>query len=158
LFTSKSLHRKAVLSLDDGERIGYVEDLLIDVQGSRLGGFVVKGEKGEFVLPREQVQAMGGDAITVTSVSATQSGANALPGLRPFSEIHGLKVVDSAGNLVGQLHDIDIDPATGAISSLDVHSGGVFGVGANSDRIPISDVRSFGPELIMVDARASQSA
>jgi sporulation protein YlmC with PRC-barrel domain len=150
-FTANGLHKRAVVSLDDGQRIGYVEDLLLDLQALELAALVVKGDKGETVLPSQLIKAVGVDAVTVDSVSSTQSNANALPGVRPFTKLHNLKVVDSAGTMVGHLHDIVIDPSSGAIVSLLLRSGGVFELGTRTERIPVTDVRSFGDSLITVN-------
>ncbi len=150
--SQKLLHNKAVISLEDGRKLGHVSDLFIDPTTLSLSAFLIQGDAGQSVLPREQALSIGEDAVTVHNVSATQSGANSLPGVRLFSELHGHKVVDSAGTLIGELDDIEMDPGTGAISTVIVRSGGVFGLGVHIHRLPISDVCSFGPELITVNA------
>jgi sporulation protein YlmC with PRC-barrel domain len=150
--TNATLHKKAVVSLADGERIGEVDDLLIDPVTLRFAALVIKGDNGQSLLPREHIKVVGEDAITIESVSATQSGPNSLPGLQSFSELSGNKVVDSQGTLIGHLHDFEIDSKTGDIASLDVHSGGVLGLGAHSHHVPASAICSIGPELITVTA------
>ncbi len=154
--TNKSLQHKAVVSLGDGAKIGHVEDILIDPQTLTVVALVIKGEKGESVLPREHINTIGEDAVTINDISATQSTASSFPGMHPFSEFRGHKVVDSAGTVVGELHDVDLDPTTGAICALGVRSGGIFGVGSHTLCIPAADICSFGPELITVRSTGSE--
>ncbi len=155
--TADSLHHKAVVSLDDGRKLGSVDDILFDPQAMRATGFVVNGERGESVLMFEQVKRIGDDAITVDNVSATQAGHSSLPGLLKLSKLKGLKVVDSAGTLVGELHDLEIDGVLGTIYSLEVRSGGVLGIGAQKHRLAVADVCSFGPGLITVSEGSHSS-
>src|SRR3984957_5326579 len=94
--SNDSLHKKAVVSMDDGKRVGYIFDLLIDPQKLKLVALVVKGDNGQSVLPIGQIKNVGTDAITVDGMESTQSEANSIPGVRAFSEFHGQNVVDSA--------------------------------------------------------------
>ena len=151
------MNKKPVVSLEDGRKLGRVSDLLIDPQTKSLAAFEIEGDEGKSVLPRDHVRNIGDDAITVDSVSATQSGANALPGLALFSSLQGKKVVDSAGTLLGELDDVEIDPTTGQISTVLVKSGGVLGIGAHIHRLPAGDVFSFGPSLVTVNAVVTAS-
>jgi sporulation protein YlmC with PRC-barrel domain len=155
--TNHTLNKKPVVSLADGEKLGHVDDLLIDPATLEFSAVVIKGERGESILPRGSIHSFGEDAITVQSVSETQAGPNATPGLRPFSEFKGHKVVDSAGTLVGHLHDIEIDPKTGWISSLEVHCGGVLGIGASTIKVNPEMICSFGPDLITVKTGAAKA-
>ncbi len=156
-FTNKSLHSKAIVSLDGGAKIGNVEDILIDPQGLRFVALLIKGEKGESVLPKENIKMIGDDAVTIESVSATQSSAHSFPGTRPFSAFRGYKVVNSSGSLVGELHDIEIEPTSGAFVSLDVRSGGVLGIGTHRHHISANDICSFGPDLITIQATVTEA-
>ena len=67
---------KPVVSADSGEKLGTVDDLLVDEKGSQLVGLVVRQgwRHSEQVLPAASVQTFGRDAV-VTRSSADLVGA-----------------------------------------------------------------------------------
>jgi sporulation protein YlmC with PRC-barrel domain len=86
------------------------EGATIDLAALRLVALQVKGDAGTFVIPFDQVQNIGADAITVASSQVTQipgtdSAAHALLDL---DQIGKLKVVDRAGTFLGTLAQLTI--------------------------------------------------
>jgi uncharacterized protein YrrD len=74
---------KAVVSADNGEKLGTVSDLLLDQQGQLVGLVVRQGLlKTEQVLPSDAVQTLGRDAVV------SRSGAD-LISAREWRERHG---------------------------------------------------------------------
>jgi len=151
--SNTSLLNQPVVSLNDGTRIGDVSDLLIDSQKLQLIALVLKTEGGQTVLPIANVQSFGEDAVTVGGMNATQSAANSQPGLSSFSDLQNLTVVDSSGTKLGKIHDAEFNTSSGKMESVEVHSGGVFGIGSKSFQLPAEDVCSLGPDLITVKDR-----
>ena len=77
------------------------------------------------IIPFDQVQNIGADAITVASSQVTQipgtdSAAHALLDL---DQIGKLKVVDRAGTFLGTLAQLTIDAASGQVTELGAHKG-----------------------------------
>lgn len=66
----RSIVGKPIVSGDTGEKLGHVDDLLIDDSSNELLGVVV-GSGGwrhkEAVLPARDVQTFGGDAVIARS-------------------------------------------------------------------------------------------
>jgi sporulation protein YlmC with PRC-barrel domain len=62
------------------------------------------------------------------------------------------KVVDDAGTLLGTPQAIAIAPQTGRLQQLEVHSGGMLGMGGQTTTVPGSDVTSVGADVIVVRA------
>jgi uncharacterized protein YrrD len=60
---------KAIVTADTGEKLGTVADVLLDDDGARVAGVVVRGGwmSKERVLPYEGVQTLGRDAVVVRS-------------------------------------------------------------------------------------------
>ena len=50
---------------------------------------------------------------------------------------------------------IEIDPASGAITQLAAHIGGMLGLGGTTTAIDAQAIISVGPELMIVDTEAS---
>jgi len=66
---TSELQGRAVVVATAGEKVGSVSDVLIDERSGRIAGLVIGGGlfRSERVLPYEEIQAMGPDAIVVKS-------------------------------------------------------------------------------------------
>jgi sporulation protein YlmC with PRC-barrel domain len=152
---ASSLKGKAVVSVADGVQIGRVEDVLFDTAALRVAALTLSTTGGQSVLPFAAVRSLGADAVTVETATATQA-AVIQPGagnplLRALGDLTGLKVVNGEGVYLGDIRDVTIDRASGALTELEAHSGGVLGLGGTSVTVPASTIRGIGPELITVD-------
>jgi YlmC/YmxH family sporulation protein len=74
MYRSSELRQKEVVNISDGRRLGFVNDVEINLEsgsidaiivpaGSRLFGFV--GRDNEYVIPWERVKKIGEDIILV---------------------------------------------------------------------------------------------
>ena len=89
---------KPIVSIADGERVGTVEDVLIDTGQLTSVGLIIEGKPGHGILPLAAIRANGKDAITVDQAAAVQwSGAKTTEGTRTLGELLHLAVVNSAG-------------------------------------------------------------
>jgi sporulation protein YlmC with PRC-barrel domain len=135
----------------DGARVGSVKDLVF--RGMDLDALVVRGERGEGLLPYKSLGAIGPDAVTIESYTLVDW--NPGPALGPETkDMHGLRqlaVVDAEGHKLGHLHNLTMD-AAGHVEEIDVRTEGVFGLGAHQTVIPGKRVRAFGADMITVDS------
>jgi sporulation protein YlmC with PRC-barrel domain len=144
----------AVVSQDEGAKLGQVDTALFDPQNLDLRALQVKGEGQTFLVPFDQIAAFGADAIMVKSSQVTQAAASggALGQLVELSTLKKLKVVDATGTLIGLVRDVELDDASGRAVRLIVHKGGMLGFGGDTTTIDITAVRGVGSEVITVDA------
>lgn len=142
----------AVVSLQEGTKLGRVEQPLFDLAARQLGALQVKGENGTFILPFAQIQQIGTDAITVTSSQVTQtpSSGGATDALLDLQALKRLKIVDQAGTFLGTLSDVDVDPVSGQITKLVAHKGGLLGLGGTTTPIASTAIVMVGQELLTV--------
>ena len=147
-----------ILSIDRGQRLGRVRDVLYDPQDQRVAALVVDPGGGIFANRRGRCVLFGaiqsiGDAVTVgTSEAVLQDGeAQALGGLPSLLAIQGDRVVDTAGKLVGDVTDVEIDPATGELTLLRVQQGGVLGLGGHTYEVPAVAIHSLGGDAIIIE-------
>ena len=156
---ASKLKGMAVVSLAEGTKLGTVARPLIDLAALRLVALQVKGDSGTFVIPFEQVRQVGTDAITVASSRVTQIPGtdSAATALLDLDQIGKLKVVDQAGTLLGTVAQLTIDAASGQISHLGAHKGGMLGMGGTTTPIPARAILSVGPDLLTVDLGAAQA-
>ena len=156
---AQRLKGMAVVALDDSTRLGRIEDLLFDPKTLQAVALRVRGEGQAFVIPFEEIKAIGADAVTVESTRVTQVASqggpfSALPGL---DAIKKLKVIDENGTLLGLVSNVEIDETAGRARTLSVHKGGLLGLGGQTTTLSAEAVRSIGPELITVAAGAASA-
>jgi sporulation protein YlmC with PRC-barrel domain len=145
-----TLKSMAVVSLEEGTKLGHVEQPLLDLAARKVAALRVRGESGTFIVPFDAVTSVGTDAITVASSAATQapSTGGMTDGLGDLDALRKLKVVDSEGTLLGTISRVEINPATGAITQLAAHTGGMLGMGGTTTPIDARAIVSVGPELL----------
>jgi sporulation protein YlmC with PRC-barrel domain len=153
---AKRLKGLAVVSLQEGTKLGQVEQPLFDLATRQLGALEVNGDAGTFVIPFAQLEQIGSDAVTVTSSQVTQtpSTGSALGDLRSLQELGKLKIVDQAGTFLGTLSDLDVDPDTGQITRLTAHTGGMLGMGGTTTVLEADMILTVGPEMLTVATAA----
>jgi sporulation protein YlmC with PRC-barrel domain len=152
-----TLKGMAIVSLAEGTKLGYVEQPLLDLTARTVAALQVRGESGTFIVRFDELAYVGADAITVESSAATHtpSTGGAADGLRDLDEVEKLKVMDHTGTFLGTLRHVEIDPATGAITLLAAHTGGMLGMGGTTTPIDARAIVSVGPELVTVNTEAS---
>lgn len=152
--------RLAVVSIESGAKLGYVDDLLFDTSHLRVVAFRVKADGHHSLVPLSEVKSIGSDAITVAGDAAARSvqAESALDALPDVDHLHRLKVVDEAGTYLGKISSIELDPGTGSITELEAHEGGVLGIGGTTTPIAAGNVRSVGDEVIVVAAPGAEAA
>lgn len=147
----------AVLSIASGARLGRVEDIAFDTSTGRLAALRVEADGQHALIPYTSIHAVGKDAITVPSDDVAQwtkpEGALAsMPGLDAFKK---MKVVDEAGTYLGMVKQVEIDPASGQITHVSTHEGGVLGLGGTTRTISAAEIRSVGNDVVLVSPTAT---
>jgi uncharacterized protein YrrD len=142
---------RPVVSIAGGVKVGTVKDVLIDTDALIATALLISGDSGRGGLPLADVLAIGADAVTVENVSSVFWASSTKPGPgREANEIVGLPVIDSGGFSVGNVHDIEL--LGDRVQSLEVRSGGVFGIGSSNSSITTCSIRSIGEKMVTVDA------
>jgi sporulation protein YlmC with PRC-barrel domain len=161
---SSELRGLAVVDLDAAEKVGTIDEVILDPESARVAGLVATSGHGllgggkQTLIPASSVFAIGSDALTIRSMgdSTDTSDLAALPRLSHFSN---RKMVTFGGKLIGTVSDVLIDIESGRIIgyAFDEQSGksGLEGIfGGRSER-PLSYVRAtanlrVGHDLIAV--------
>jgi sporulation protein YlmC with PRC-barrel domain len=154
---ANALKGMAIVSLQEGTKLGAIDQPLFDMAARQLGALAISGDAGHFLVPFPQIQQIGSDAETVASSQVTQtpSTGSVLGALLSLQDLGKLKVVDQAGTLLGTIHDVDIDPVSGQITQLTAHKGGLLGVGGTSTPIDAAAILMVGPDLLTVTTTAT---
>ena len=155
------LRGMAVVSVQQAEKLGTIDDVLIDLEQHRIGGLLLHGGlfRGGPVVGWASVSTIGHDAVMVDNTNVTGTATDGdVAGLTRMSALRGMKVVTDAGELAGTIDGADIDPATGQITRYVVAapSGGFFHR-APRFLLPPASIAAVGVDLMTVDAKAIDS-
>lgn len=152
---AKSLIGMTVFAVEGGRNLGTVERLLFSPEEMCVTGFVVTRTGGvmdepepQKVLLRENVKAIGQDAITVDSEDLLDVTADGeLPaGTVAFDQIEKERVLTESGDEIGVVNSIDFSDTDFRLEYLEVGRGFLSG----SSMISVDKVISVGEDVIMV--------
>jgi uncharacterized protein YrrD len=143
---------KAVLSVATGARLGRVAAVLLDPSTLAIAALQVAAEGQQAVIPFTQVQSIGPDAVMVPGDEVAQwiATASEAAGLITLDALKHYKVVDDTGTLLGSPRDLYLDAADGRLQSLEVHKGGVLGVGGEHTTVRAGEIASVGVDVVVV--------
>ena len=156
--TSSDIKGKAVISITSGARLGRVDDVLFDPASLDVAAFRVSAEGQQAVIPFHQVQSVGRDAVMVPGDDVAQwiTTSSAGAGLLSFDDLKHRKVVDDAGTFLGTPRAISVAPQDGRLQQLQVHTGGVLGMGGETTIVAGRDLVSVGADVIVVRTTTAQ--
>lgn len=156
------LKGRAVVNVEDAKKIGEIENLLLDPGSRQVLGWKVK-TGGLFstplILAVSQIRNIGPDAVTVAADTTTVGNATVatessdqatnVQDSVELTAILGHKVVTDAGTLVGEVHDVLLDPVSASVTGYEVRGTGLF---SKSLEIAASPEVRYGEKLITIPA------
>ena len=135
------LLKKPVVSMKDGRKIGEVDDLVLDTATWTISDLYVKGEPGRGLIRFGSLKGIGPDAVTIEQADGIAYNVKT-EGLS-YDDLKGMHVVDGTGTVRGHVAAITFE-GNGAIESLEVRQGGVFGIGAHVVNVTPREIRGRG--------------
>jgi len=153
----KTLVGKDILSLAEGVKIDTVSDVVIDPDGLRMVALIV--DEGGFlssskVVPTEQIQSFGKDAVVVSdrqSVVSVSDHAALRALVERDDRLIGKTVFTVAGDKLGSISDVYFDEATGTIMGYEVSSGVLGDAAKGTSYLPSDEITGIGPDVIYVE-------
>ena len=118
-----------VITRDSGKKVGKVEDLVLDRQGSRILGILVD-EAGWFkearVVPWPSFRVIGLDAVIIDE-EASAKKASEFPDMSEVLDegnvLVGARVATTDGRELGKIEDFYFDPETGVVKGFELSGG-----------------------------------
>ncbi len=151
--TGKELAGLAVVTLNGGEKLGRIDDVVFDPSAGRVTGFFVdRGgmfSKPKF-LPAGDVQSLGDDALTVLSDKVLLDGPSALTGEIAAKTAENLPVLNPAGTVLGKVADIGLDTQSLTVPYLILATGIIGDTLHGKPHLPISAVQTVGADSVIV--------
>lgn len=114
---ANDLRGRAVVTLTNATKVGEVDDVLFDPEYREILGFRIKTSGGLIkhreAVPRENLSAIGADALTVAGPDSINSEDrfDQLLGAVTLKQVDGTKVVTESGQLLGVVRAVEIDDA-----------------------------------------------
>lgn len=140
LFSDAKGHK--VVSTDTAEQVGKIKGVVVDPHTRSVVALLLKKTDGGSILKWSDLTGFGSDAATVTSSARLvehDEQVDALTG--KAHDVLGKRVLDTRGDELGSVKDLDIEPTTGAITSIVLERRSVAGdllVGVGSYAVVVS--------------------
>ncbi len=160
MIRGRDVHRLPIVTLDRGEKVGEVKDLIIDRHGVQVVGLVVD-EKGLFgdvhVVPWAEVEKVGLDTVIIKRAGSVVKSAT-VPEISEILErdyvLYGRLVGTREGTELGKLENFFFDRDTGVVEGFEL-SGSVGGTASGQAFLPAHPSFEAGKDYIFVDAAAA---
>ncbi len=124
---SEAAGRK-VVSTSTAETVGQIAGFVIDPQSHSLVALKVKKTDQGDTLLWTLITAFGADAVTVPAAKVIIDADDAVAALSGEDRrLIGKRVLNTAGEELGTVADVDFDPQNGRLISLTLATGGIAG-------------------------------
>jgi sporulation protein YlmC with PRC-barrel domain len=135
---------RTVLSTGTAETVGTVAGFLVDPATAQVVAIRLRKTSGSGdTLHWPDLTSFGTDNVTVPSADAITNATGTAADLdTKNAELLGKRLLTDAGNEIGTVDDIDFDPASGAVISLQTRNGPVYGdrlIGCGSYAVIVRD-------------------
>ncbi|MCL5677255.1 MAG: PRC-barrel domain-containing protein [Firmicutes bacterium] len=146
------IRKKAVVSIAEAEKVGTINDLILNPDKHHVEAFWVKTEPEGImkVVPTDAAQNLGRDALTIRDRKALQDeyAAKGKETVR-LDKLQGSKVITHSGTLVGTVSEVEVDPSNFEIVGYEVNTGGLPGL-VGAGRRKLSPNVNFGEDILMI--------
>ncbi|WP_088226304.1 PRC-barrel domain-containing protein [Desulfosporosinus sp. FKB] len=151
-----------IISLQEGQQIGFVKSLVLDAGTKSLAAIIVDPKgffKDQRIIPYAKVISVGDDAITIDKETHVEKTAN-LPELLELVKeklaIIGTKIITESGKTLGTADEFYIDPDSGKITQIEISSGKLNGFLSGKAWMSAEYVTTLGHDVI-VTQRGSEN-
>jgi len=152
---SKKALSLPVLSVTEGEHLGYVKSLVIDPINKVIAAFVIN-QKGWFkedkIIPFNRVKNIGDNAIIIDKAGTAEKPANfpqIIKYIKNPAQLINAKVVSTSGKALGQVEEFCFD-ITGKITKFEISGKITEGLWKGKAVLPSEEVVTIGKDAIMV--------
>jgi uncharacterized protein YrrD len=153
---SKKFLSLPIISLKEGQQIGFVRNLVIDPKSRAVAALIVDPKgffKEQRIIPFNRVVSIGENAITVSTESQVEKATN-LPDilelLKEKTAIIGIKIITTNGKTLGLVDEFYINAEDGSIACLDFSGGKIEGLFNGRMRIKANEILTMGTDVIVV--------
>jgi uncharacterized protein YrrD len=143
-----------IISLQEGQHIGYVKSLIFNPQTKSLAAIVV--DKGLFkdqrIIPYNKVVSVGEDAITIDKCAYVEKSTNIpeiLDLMKNKLNVIGTKVITESGKTLGVAEEYYINPEDGKMTHVEISSGKINGLLKGKAQLKAENLITIGHDIIV---------
>ncbi|MEP7035854.1 MAG: PRC-barrel domain-containing protein [Dermatophilaceae bacterium] len=119
---------RKIVSTSTAETVGQIADFVIDPRSHSVVALTVKKTDQGDTLPWTRITAFGADAVTVPASEVIIDADDAVTALSGRDRrLIGKRVLNTAGEDLGPVADVDFDPEDGRLITLTLSAGGIAG-------------------------------
>lgn len=119
---------RKVVSTSTAETVGQIVDFVIDPRSHSLVALTLKKTDHGDTLLWTRITAFGADAVTVAGAEVIIDANDAIAELSGKDQrLVGKRVLNTAGEDLGPVTDVDFDPDTGRLVALALAAGSIAG-------------------------------
>ncbi len=152
---STELRNLPIVSIAEGEEVGFVKDFIVDPDNKAIVAIVIEDSQwfdGNKVISFSLIHSIGDFAITTENSSSVVKLAS-MPELTDLLKkglkIIGARVITRGGRFVGSVREFSIDASTGAIIGLELTGDSDISA-PDKNVIPSSAIVTLGRDVIIV--------
>ena len=152
---SKEFHSLPIVSLSEGQHIGYVKSLVVDAQSKALAALVIDPKgffKDQRIIPYSKVVSVGEDAITIDKGSYVEKSASLPEILQLIKErlsIIGTRIITQNGKTLGVVDEYYINPTNGQITQVEISGGKIEGFFSGKALLDAQYLLTIGQDVIV---------
>ena len=146
----------ALVTLDDGKKVGTLDDFYFDPQTNTAPGFLVKtGLFGHKALKTNTIHAFGQDAVTTANEDAliAEKEDAQLTALPHGSDLLSYKVMSQSGTVIGTINNLLLDlntPATVSVGAFEMKGDLLERISHRQPTFEASKVTRYGEDVVVV--------
>ncbi|ATW26985.1 PRC-barrel domain-containing protein [Candidatus Formimonas warabiya] len=152
---SRKILSLPVLSVNEGEQLGYIKSIVVDPAIKEIIAFVID-QKGWFkedkIIPFNRVTSIGENAVVIDKSGTAEKPANfpqILKLLKSPAQLINSKVVSTTGKALGQVEEFWFD-SSGKITKLEISGRGTEGIWKGKAALPCEEVVTMGKDVVIV--------
>ena len=152
----KSLKGIAVVSIEQGEKVGMIDNVLFDLENRRIIAFKmikpVLMSSGGIVLRMYDVENIGKDAVMIQHKDKIRElkEERDLQNRPDLGDLSSLRVVTEDGTFVGNVATVQFEPRNGVITDLEITGTGMMSRLRRNKSIPARQIVSIGADVVVV--------
>lgn len=156
----RQIKGRAVVAINSGEKVGAIDDVVIDGQERRVAAFhVTEGgflRKHHVYLPYNGVRSIGEDAVLVQDDDVfRQSYGDRAEGYFTLGTLSKVRVVTESGTYLGDVASAYFDPTDGRLTEIEVGTGGIF---RSNTVIDAASLTTVGSDIFIVPDNVGQAS
>lgn len=160
LVPSRELLGLPVISLEEGQQLGVVRELVVDKEDISIAAIIFSPKgflKESRVLPFNRVHSIGSHAVTIAKITdVDKSWSQQLSRLTRRS-LEGTRVISEQGNAIGTVDDLVINTETGKIVFLELSGKLIEGILRKQASLAAEFIKTMGKDVVVVAKFAESS-